>query len=700
VSKRLLPSTLAILLCVAAWGLDQVPGAQARVRTIQGPGFATPEQAVLAGVLEPTVLRQLRVDGEVTAIVNLRYQQALADAEALAPSVPVKSGWSRQAPADRSAALPAAVEPVFRAEKQRVFEAIAGVTVTRDYAVLPAAAVSFTDEDALLDVLNAQEVLGVGANRTYRVALTQSLPLIGQQPVYQLGYTGKGTAVAVLDSGVDFTRKAFGACDHPGGSCKVAYSADFGESDGLRDAFPFHGTNVAGIVAGVAPRARILALDVVGLSGAEDADILDAIDWTIANQATYGTKAINLSLALSGGPYYEGICPKSTYAGPFEIARATGILPVLASGNGASRHGSYADGVAWPACTQGAVRVGAVYDSDIGPFRAAGCRDGSTAADEIGCFSQGGPLLSLLAPGARVSAARITMSGTSQAAPMVSGGVAALASAAPTASVGQIQAALSATGPTIFDARSGLPSHRLSLPAAATALRGPDSALVIDDVARYELDSGTDPFVFTVTLLAPTASPVTVDYATSDGTAKAPGAYTPTSGTLSFAPGETEKTITVNVVGDPAIEPNQTFTVGLSDPSGAILTEASGTGTIVDDDSGVPQETSTSGILQGTHGYSGKYGLYDFGDKVRYLVTVSPDLTGRTVTVFLKKRKDHKWVGVQPRDQALGSGSTLLATWDSLAEGDWKIKAEYAGSSSPPSYYASQSAWSYFQITK
>ena len=55
-------------------------------------------------------------------------------------------------------------------------------------------------------------------------------------------------------------------------------------------------------------------------------------------------------------------------------------------------------------------------------------------------------------------------------------------------------------------------------------------------------------------------------FATADGSAKAPGDYSSASGTLTFAPGETSKTITVSVVGDDAIEPDETLTVTLSRP--------------------------------------------------------------------------------------------------------------------------------------
>jgi len=87
---------------------------------------------------------------------------------------------------------------------------------------------------------------------------------------------------------------------------------------------------------------------------------------------------------------------------------------------------------------------------------------------------------------------------------------------------------------------------------------------------------------FTVKLSAASSSPVTVDYSTVDGTAKAGSDYTATSGKLTFAAGETAKTVTVKVLSDSVTEGNETFSLKISNPSAATLADATGTGTIVD----------------------------------------------------------------------------------------------------------------------
>jgi len=116
----------------------------------------------------------------------------------------------------------------------------------------------------------------------------------------------------------------------------------------------------------------------------------------------------------------------------------------------------------------------------------------------------------------------------------------------------------------------------------------PLPTLSIDNVGLPEGDSGQTPFVFTVTLSTASASPITVNYATADDTATAGSDYIAQSGSLTFLPGELAHTITVPVIGDRVIEPNEIFTVTLSAPSGATLAIAVGTGMIVNDDVPLP----------------------------------------------------------------------------------------------------------------
>jgi probable HAF family extracellular repeat protein len=108
--------------------------------------------------------------------------------------------------------------------------------------------------------------------------------------------------------------------------------------------------------------------------------------------------------------------------------------------------------------------------------------------------------------------------------------------------------------------------------------------MTITDTSVTEGHTGTRAVTFTVTLSAASAQPVTVAYATANGTATAGSDYQAASGTLTFAPGETSKTITVLVYGDRLGEPNETFVVNLSSPTNATIADGQGVGTILDDE--------------------------------------------------------------------------------------------------------------------
>jgi hypothetical protein len=112
----------------------------------------------------------------------------------------------------------------------------------------------------------------------------------------------------------------------------------------------------------------------------------------------------------------------------------------------------------------------------------------------------------------------------------------------------------------------------------------PPPSLQINDLSVAEGNTGTASATFTVTLSAVSTETITVAYATANGTATAGNDYQAASGTLTFAPGQTSKTITVRVDGDRLPEPNETFFVNLSSPTNATIADGQGVGTIVDDE--------------------------------------------------------------------------------------------------------------------
>ncbi|HEX7231369.1 MAG TPA: choice-of-anchor Q domain-containing protein [Candidatus Binatia bacterium] len=106
----------------------------------------------------------------------------------------------------------------------------------------------------------------------------------------------------------------------------------------------------------------------------------------------------------------------------------------------------------------------------------------------------------------------------------------------------------------------------------------------VNDVTVSEGNSGTVTATFQVTLSAATSQPVTVTFATGGGTATGDTDYVPTSGTITFNPGETSKPITVAVIGDTVVEGNETFFVTVTSATNATIAHGQGIGTILDDD--------------------------------------------------------------------------------------------------------------------
>jgi hypothetical protein len=107
----------------------------------------------------------------------------------------------------------------------------------------------------------------------------------------------------------------------------------------------------------------------------------------------------------------------------------------------------------------------------------------------------------------------------------------------------------------------------------------------ISDVTVTETDPGaTVDAVLTVSLSTASSFPISVNYATTGGTATSNVDYNAASGTVSFAPGETSKPVTITVVGDVINEVNETINVDLTTPSNATIADSRGVVTITEND--------------------------------------------------------------------------------------------------------------------
>lgn len=129
-------------------------------------------------------------------------------------------------------------------------------------------------------------------------------------------------------------------------------------------------------------------------------------------------------------------------------------------------------------------------------------------------------------------------------------------------------------------------------PLAETA---PTLAIVAADAVGQEGDSGTSAFIFTVTRSGDLTPTTTVDYQVSGADPDDFAGGVRPFGTVSLAPGELEKSVTITIAGDTEIEADESFTVTLSSPSGdAVIATASASGTIENDDTlGAPPASPT-----------------------------------------------------------------------------------------------------------
>ncbi|XHX79436.1 MAG: Calx-beta domain-containing protein [Stenomitos frigidus ULC029] len=194
-------------------------------------------------------------------------------------------------------------------------------------------------------------------------------------------------------------------------------------------------------------------------------------------------------------------------------------------------------------------------------------------------------------------------------------------------------------------------------------------------LTQAEGNSGTTPYVFTVTLSNPSFEAIGINYSTSDGTATvADGDYIAATGTVNFAPGETSKTITVNAIGDTKFEPNETFQVALTGAaanSGAVSlgSAITASSTITNDDA---QPTISIGNVSQTEGNSGT---------TPYTFTVSLS-NASTQTVAVNYTTADGTATVADSDYAVASGTLSFAPGETsktitvLVNGDTKFEAD------------------------
>lgn len=428
------------------------------------------------------------------------------------------------------------------------------------------------------------------------------------------GYTGSQTVyVGVIDEGIQFSHPDLDAnvwtnpfdpvdgIDNDGnGFVDDIHGWDFVNRDnsvydgGASGGLDRHGTHVAGTigaegnnatgVVGVNWNVQMISAKFLGAGGGTTADAIRSVDYLTDLKVRHGINIVATNNSWGGGGFSQALLDA--------IVRAAkqNILFIAAAGNAASNNDTTAS---YPSNYN--TTAGAGYDAVIAV--AALRNDGGLAS-----FSNyGKTTVDLAAPGQSIQSTLPVnlygqLSGTSMASPHVAGAAALYASTHPGASALTIRNA-------ILNAAQATPTASLAgktVTGGRLNVSGFVADLMINDVSATE-GTGSSPkdFSFTVSLGVPSLETVRVNYATQNGSASAPGDFTavPTT-TLVFAPGQTSKTVTVSVNADSTSEPQENFFVQLSQPLNAALAQATGTGTILNDDGEITISDAT--LAEGT----------------------------------------------------------------------------------------------------
>jgi subtilisin len=396
-----------------------------------------------------------------------------------------------------------------------------GRSVLRRYTTVPFIVVE-ADDATRATLARSPDVIRVMDDTIHRLRLAESVPLIQGDQAWDVGFDGSGTAVAILDTGVDSTHpflagKVVDEACFSTTAAGVSQSACPNGTDqqlGPGAAVPcsladcIHGTHVAGIAtgngasagvsfSGVAKGAHIVAVQVFSIvtdsatcggsapcPGAYDSDIISGLEHAYAVAASFNVASVNMSL---GGATFSAPCDDQPEKPAIDNLRAVGVASVIAAGN------DYAfDSLAAPACISSAISVGS-----------------TDKTNSVSYFSDVAPFLSLFAPGESINSSvpgggYEVLSGTSMAAPHVAGAFAILHQAVPRADVTTLLTAFQSTGLPITDDRvlfgGGTVIPRISIFKALTSLVTVTSpAPSLTSVSPTHVRAGASPATISLT---------------------------------------------------------------------------------------------------------------------------------------------------------------------------------------------------------
>ncbi len=370
-------------------------------------------------------------------------------------------------------------------------------------------ALSVTAEQ-FAELLHSDAVVAIEEDGLNKISTAQGIPVMNGTNVRST-YTGQGIAIAIIDTGIDYTHPYLGGGGFPNG--KVIGGYDTGEDDGDPMDGHGHGTACAGIAAGsvssgsdyiggVAPDAKLYALKITFSSTgayAFDSDIIEAWEWCVTHQYDNANYPIMIVSTSFGGGKFVGNCDdtNTALAAAADALNAAGIALFVSAGNA-----GYCDAVEKPACLTNSIAVGAVYDAGVGNYSFcvsedscqeaggyASCDTGyksvlqTTAARLVTAYSNSGTMLDLFAPshnaytlstgGGYIS----SFGGTSASAPYAAGAGLLIQQAAKAATgsfltPAALKSVMVSTGLAVTDAKAAVTRPLIDLQTAVESIGG------------------------------------------------------------------------------------------------------------------------------------------------------------------------------------------------------------------------------------